>query len=71
VPPPRISQGQAVSFNGRFEPRDFTTASGEPRITLELRGVDPEYGAKPHAADNAAAREPSATDDANVDDIPF
>src|SRR3954468_23299800 len=59
-----LIKGQAVSFSGRFEPRDYVTATGDQRIALELPGVGLEYGAKPHAADNVAAREPSATDDA-------
>src|SRR4051794_6020176 len=55
-----LIKGQAVRFSGRFEPRDYVTATGDQRIALELHSVELEYGAKPHAAGNAAAREPSA-----------
>jgi single-stranded DNA-binding protein len=42
-----LVKGQAVSFSGRFEPRESTTSAGENRIALELHGVDIEYGPKP------------------------
>jgi single-strand DNA-binding protein len=62
--------GQAVSFSGRFEPRQYTTNAGESRVALELRGVDIEYGPKPHAAQRSGP-EPSATGEADPEDIPF
>ena len=42
-----LVKGQAVSFSGRFEPREYVTSSGEQRVALELHGVDIEYGPKP------------------------
>ena len=65
-----LVQGQAVSFSGRLEPREYVTSAGDNRLALELHGVEIEYGAKPrgnqpseptHGADHAADRE----------DIPF
>jgi single-strand DNA-binding protein len=49
-----LVKGQAVSFTGRFEPRDYVTNAGENRVALELHGVDIEYGPKP------AARSPAS-----------
>ena len=46
-----LVKGQAVSFSGRFEPREYVTQSGDQRVALELHGVDLEYGAKPRAAE--------------------
>jgi single-strand DNA-binding protein len=37
-----LVKGQAVSFSGRFEPRDYVTNSGENRVALELHSVDLE-----------------------------
>jgi single-strand DNA-binding protein len=61
--------GQAVSFSGRFEPRQYTTNAGESRVALELHGVDIEYGAKPRA--QPGEPESSATGEADPEDIPF
>ena len=46
-----LVKGQAVSFAGRFEPREYVTQAGDQRIALELHGVDLEYGAKPRSAE--------------------
>lgn len=42
-----LVKGQAVSFTGRFEPREYVTNAGDNRVALELHGVDIEYGPKP------------------------
>lgn len=42
-----LTKGQAVSFSGRPEARGFSRNSGEAGATLEVHGVDLEYGAKP------------------------
>jgi single-strand DNA-binding protein len=65
-----LVKGQAVSFSGRFEPREYVTNSGDNRVALELHGVDIEYGPKPRS-DQLSAPAPSATDEADPDDIPF
>ena len=46
-----LVKGQAVSFAGRFEPREYVTQAGDQRVALELHGVDLEYGAKPRTAE--------------------
>ena len=69
-----LVKGQAVSFAGRFEPREYVTQSGEQRVTLELHAVDLEYGAKPRGADATPAPEPApaaAAIDDDDPDIPF
>jgi single-strand DNA-binding protein len=60
-----LVKGQAVSFSGRFEPRQYLT-----NVALELHGVDLEYGPKPRAAQRGGP-EPSATGEADPEDIPF
>jgi single-stranded DNA-binding protein len=65
-----LVKGQAVSFSGRFEPREYTTSTGENRIALERHGVDIEYGAKPRG-DQHAKPARSAAEEADPDDIPF
>ena len=65
-----LVKGQAVSFSGRFEPREYVSSTGENRVALELHGVDLEYGPKPRS-DQPSAPAPSTTDDADPDDIPF
>ena len=65
-----LVKGQAVSFSGRFEPRDYATNNGDQRIALELHHVDIEYGPKPHS-DQPSEPTPTATDEADPDDIPF
>ena len=65
-----LVKGQAVSFSGRFEPREYVTSSGENRVALELHGVDIEYGPKPRG-DQPVEPARSSTDEAEPDDIPF
>ena len=42
-----LVKGQAVSFSGRFDPREYSTASGDKRLALEVHDVTIEYGPKP------------------------
>jgi single-strand DNA-binding protein len=63
-----LVKGQAVSFSGRFEPREYVTGSGENRVALELHGVDIEYGPKPHG-DHADEPQPAAADETDPDHI--
>ena len=65
-----LVKGQAVSFSGRFEPREYTTRDGDQRLALELHGVDIEYGPKPRG-DQPVEPARSSTDEAEPDDIPF
>jgi single-strand DNA-binding protein len=65
-----LVKGQAVSFSGRFEPREYVTNSGENRVALELHGVDLEYGPKPRS-EQPSEPGPAATDAPDPDDIPF
>jgi single-strand DNA-binding protein len=65
-----LVKGQAVTFAGRFEPREYVTSAGHYRVALELHGADIEYGPKPRTSHpNQPA--PAATDEADQDDIPF
>ena len=57
-----LVKGQAVSFSGRFEPREYVTNAGENRVALELHGVDIEYGPKPRG-DQPGQPGPRATDE--------
>jgi single-strand DNA-binding protein len=67
-----LVKGQAVSFAGRFEPREYATSSGEQRVALELHGVDLEYGPKPRAATaGETPADPEHAGDVTEDDIPF
>ena len=69
-----LVKGQAVSFAGRFEPREYVTQAGDQRVALELHGVDLEYGAKPRGADDTAgapAELPASTRTGDEEDIPF
>jgi single-strand DNA-binding protein len=65
-----LVKGQAVSFSGRFEPREYVTNAGENRVALELHSVDIEYGPKPRG-DQPSLPRPEATHRADPDDIPF
>jgi single-stranded DNA-binding protein len=65
-----LVKGQAVSFSGRFEPREYVTGSGENRVALELHGVDIEYGPKPRG-DQRTEHARSSTDEGDPDDIAF
>jgi single-strand DNA-binding protein len=63
-----LVKGQAVSFSGRFEPREYATSAGEQRVALELHGVDIEYGPKPRGA---GPSEPAVAPEPSEEDIPF
>jgi single-strand DNA-binding protein len=67
-----LVKGHAVSFSGRFEPRAYTTSSGEPRVVLEVHDAAIEYGPKPRTAEPAtAATVAISSEAAEDDDIPF
>jgi single-strand DNA-binding protein len=68
-----LVKGQAISFSGRFEPREYLTNNGDQRIVLQVHGADIEYGSKPHAGSRHANATTSAprTADADPEDIPF
>ncbi len=67
-----LVKGQAVSFSGRFEPREYTTSGGEKRLALEVHDVAIEYGPKPRAAEpDTAATNAASSEAAEDDDIPF
>ena len=68
-----LVKGQAVSFSGRFEPREYTTSSGEKRLALEVHDVAIEYGPKPRATEPNTAAAAAASNEAaeDDDDIPF
>jgi single-strand DNA-binding protein len=68
-----LTKGQAVSFAGRFEPREFVTNAGDRRIALEVHDVAIEYGAKPRGTtpDSQAATDDPRTDASMTEDIPF
>ena len=65
-----LVKGQAVSFSGRFEPREYVTNAGENRVALELHSVDIEYGPKPRG-DHAGEPRPAAANEPDPEDIPF
>jgi single-strand DNA-binding protein len=62
-----LVRGQAVSFAGRLEPREYVTNAGDHRVALELHGVDIEYGPKPRASEPSQPG-PAAIDEADTDD---
>jgi single-strand DNA-binding protein len=69
-----LVKGQAVSFTGRFEPREYVTQADDQRVALELHGVDLEYGAKPRAVSETTNTTERPVDPATAledDDIPF
>ena len=45
-----LVKGQAVTFTGRLEPRQWTDRDGNSRTSIEVHGVEIEYGAKPRGA---------------------
>ena len=65
-----LVKGQAVSFSGRFEPREYVTGAGENRVALELHSVDIENGSKPRG-EHSAEPPRRTNDEAEPDDIPF
>ena len=50
-----LVKGQAVSFSGRFEPREYVSSSGDQRVALELHRVHLEYAPKPRASEPVPA----------------
>jgi single-strand DNA-binding protein len=67
-----LVKGQAMSFSGRFEPREYTTSSGEKRLALEVHDVAIEYGPKPRGPEpDTAAAVAGSRQSAEDDDIPF
>jgi single-stranded DNA-binding protein len=67
-----LVKGQAVSFSGRFEPREYTTSNGDKRLALEVHDVTIEYGPKPRAAEpDTAAAVAASSQSTEDDDIPF
>jgi single-strand DNA-binding protein len=67
-----LVKGQAVSFSGRFEPREYSTSSGEKRLALEIHDVAIEDGPKPRAAEpDITAAVTASSEAAEDDDIPF
>jgi single-strand DNA-binding protein len=55
-----LVKGQQVAFCGRLDPRAWTGRDGAERVSLEVHGVELEYGAKPRNSGEAAADEPAA-----------
>lgn len=45
-----LVKGQAVTFTGRLEPRQWTDRDGNTRSSIEVHAVELEYGAKPRGA---------------------
>jgi len=67
-----LVKGQAVTFSGRFEPREYTTRDGRDGVAYELQDVALEYGAKPRGDEPAAAAPTETPEGAgDADDIPF
>jgi hypothetical protein len=54
------TKGQQVAFCGRLDPRPWTGRDGSERVSLEVHGVELEYGAKPCGSGQATAPEPGA-----------
>ena len=44
-----LIKGQAVTFSGRLEPRQWTDRDGNTRTSIEVQSVELEYGAKPRS----------------------
>ena len=68
-----LVKGQAVTFSGRLEPREYTTRDGRHGVALEVQNVDLEYGPRPRSQDTS---EPAQTAEpvpvaGDADDIPF
>ena len=68
-----LVKGQAVTFSGRLEPREYTTRDGRHGVALEVQNVDLEYGPRPRSQDTSEPTQtaepvPVAGDD---NDIPF
>jgi single-strand DNA-binding protein len=57
-----LVKGQAVSFTGRPVVHAFKRNNDEPGATLEVQGVDLEYGGKPHDRQTESAPEPEVAE---------
>ena len=67
-----LVKGQAVSFSGRFEPREYTTSGGEKRLAVEVHDVAIEYGLKARATErDTDAATAVSRKSAEDDDVPF
>jgi single-strand DNA-binding protein len=66
-----LAKGQAVSFSGRFDPREYTTSGGEKRLALEVHDVALDYGPKPRSTAPDTNTEVATATDPAEDDIPF
>ena len=65
-----IVKGHAISFSGRFEPREYLTSSGDQRVAFELHGAEIEYRLKPRRGQPTEPAR-SSTDEAELGNIPF
>jgi single-strand DNA-binding protein len=50
-----LVKGQQVAFSGRLDPQPWTGRDGVERLSLEVHGVELEYGAKPRGAAQSAS----------------
>jgi single-strand DNA-binding protein len=66
-----LVKGQAVSFSGRLDPREYATGSGEKRLALEVHDVAIEYGRKPRSTEPSSNSAAEPTIEAPENDIPF
>lgn len=68
-----LVKGQAVAFTGRLKLRTWKDREDNTRTSVEVHGVDLEYGAKPRGNDDAPAPAPDGDRDHTPgdDDIPF
>lgn len=66
-----LVKGQAVSFSGRFDPREYSTSGGDKRLALEVHDVAIEYGPKPRTADHDPRTAAEPATGAPEEDIPF
>ncbi|MGH2799056.1 MAG: single-stranded DNA-binding protein [Thermoleophilaceae bacterium] len=66
-----LVKGQAVTFSGRFEPREYTTRDGRDGVAYELHDVALEYGAKPRADEHTPTAAETPVGATDPDDIPF
>jgi single-strand DNA-binding protein len=66
-----LVKGQAVSFCGRFDPREYTVSSGEQRLALEIHDFAIECGPKPRSADHDSRTAAEPTSGTAEEDIPF
>ena len=48
-----LVNGQQVAFLGRLDPQPWTSRDGVERLSLEVHGVELEYGTKPRTSADA------------------